>query len=216
MKPSLADSVADVLNFLPCRTPVQWLEQAARHIPTLLIDHANCEKKAAGTALSLMYRYVDKPVLLERMSPLAREELRHFEQVHRIMRDRGVQYVHLTPSRYAAGLRKVVSPNEPQRLIDTLLTGAIVEARSCERFLGLVGILPADLGDFYANLLASEARHFRSYLALAREYAVDGVAAEMPQRLDLMLQVEAELICKPDSMFRFHSGPITQSTPAGH
>ena len=206
-----SDPVADVLEFLPCRTPRAWFEQALQNIPTLLIDHANCEKKAAGTALSLMYRYVDRPTLLQRLSRLAREELRHFEQVHRLMQSREVDYVHLSSSRYAAGLRNLVSRAEPQRLVDTLLTGAIVEARSCERFVGLVAILPADLSEFYAQLLDSEARHFRSYLSLARECAGAGVAAGsqgLTQRLDEMLEVEARLICEPDAAFRFHSGPV--------
>jgi len=226
------EPVADVLSFLPCRTPDRWFEQALQNIPTLLIDHANCEKKAAGTALSLMYRYVDRPRLLQRLSRLAREELRHFEQVHRLMQARGIDYVHVSSSRYVAGLRKLVDNSEPQRLVDTLLTGAIVEARSCERFLGLVAILPTDLGEFYAKLLDSEARHFRSYLNLARECALEGgggssgkspgessaassaaSAAALTQRLAGMLEVEASLVCEPDSEFRFHSGPLAQSTP---
>ena len=101
-------AIADVLDFLPCRTPHQWFEQALQNIPTLLIDHANCEKKAAGTALSLMYRYVDQPTLLQRLSRLAREELRHFEQVHRLMQARGVAYVHVSSSRYAGRLRQII------------------------------------------------------------------------------------------------------------
>lgn len=206
---AVADAVADVLEFLPCRTPGAWFEQAVQNIPTLLIDHANCEKKAAGTALSLMYRYVNRPALLQRLSRLAREELRHFEQVHRLMQSREVDYVHLSSSRYAAGLRKLVSHAEPQRLVDTLLTGAIVEARSCERFLGLVAILPADLGEFYAQLLDSEARHFRNYLGLARECAAG--SQSLTQRLDEMLEVEARLVCEPDTAFRFHSGPLQDS-----
>ncbi len=214
MIPAQGEPIGDVLGFLKCRTPAPWFEQALERIPTLLVDHANCEKKAAGTALSLMYRYVDKPLLLQRLSRLAREELRHFEQVHRVMQSSGVEYVHLTSSRYAAGLHKLVSHVEPQRLVDSLLIGAIVEARSCERFLGLVEILPAELSDFYAKLLSSEARHFRSYLKLARDCAADAAMDGLSLRLEAMLQVEAELTSAPDSTFRFHSGPLAQSTPA--
>lgn len=200
--------VADVLDFLPCRTPERWFEQALQNIPTLLVDHANCEKKAAGTALSLMFRYVGHSTLLQQLSRLAREELTHFEQVHRLMESRGVEYVQLSSSRYAAGLRKLVSNAEPQRLADTLLTGAIVEARSCERFLGLVAVLPTDLGQFYAKLLDAEARHFRSYLGLAKEHANETLVELLPERLAAMLEVEAHLICEPDTAFRFHSGPL--------
>ncbi|MGE0622518.1 MAG: tRNA-(ms[2]io[6]A)-hydroxylase [Pseudomonadales bacterium] len=196
--------VADVLAFLCCRTPGLWFEQAASHVDALLIDHANCEKKAAGNALSLLYRYVDKPELLHTLSRLAREELRHFEQVLAVMEKRGVAYVHLTPSRYAAGLRDLIRTSEPGRLIDTLLMGAVVEARSCERFHGLLGVLPEALAAFYGRLLASEARHFRGYLALARRYATE----PLDEPLQRMLERDAELVCRPDREFRFHSGPV--------
>ena len=207
---TMSDSslVADALEFLQCRTPEAWFAQALQHIPTLLIDHANCEKKAAGTALSLMFRYVERPALLQCLSRLAREELRHFEQVHQLMESRGIDYVHVSSSRYAGALRKLVSKEEPQRLLDTLLIAAIVEARSCERFLGLVAILPADLAQFYAKLLDSEARHFRSYLELANDCATQTLADARPARLAEFLEVEAQLVCEPDTAFRFHSGPL--------
>ena len=204
-----AEALSAVLEFLPCRTPPLWFEQAAERVPTLLIDHANCEKKAAGTALSLMYRYVDKRELLQRLSRLAREELRHFEQVHRVMQERDFDYVHLSSSRYAGALRAQVSGNEPQRLTDTLLVGAIVEARSCERFLGLVEVLPASLAGIYQRLLASEARHFVGYLELAQRYA----DRELEPRLQELLAVEQDLVCEPDTQFRFHSGPLAENTP---
>ncbi len=193
-----------VLRFLRCRSPGIWFDQAAEELPLLLIDHANCEKKAAGTALSLLYRYVDRPELLFRMSRLAREELRHFEQVHALIRARGIDYVHVTPSRYAASLMARVRRSEPFRLVDTLLVGAVVEARSCERFAGLVDVVPAALADLYAGLLASEARHFEHYLDLARRYAPEPVE----EKLDELLRADAELCTAPDREFRFHSGPV--------
>ena len=193
-----------VVDFLPCQTPDRWLEQAANNLPTLLIDHANCEKKAAGTALSLLYKYVDRAELLTRLSQLAREELRHFEQVLQVMKDRNIEYVHVSSSRYAGRLRQLVDSREPQRLVDTLLTGAIVEARSCERFWRLIDVLPDDLAAFYEQLLASEARHFQHYLDLAHTYATGSV----DERLNAMLMVEADLIQASDSALRFHSGPV--------
>lgn len=205
-----AQALLPVLDFLPCRTPQAWFDQAADRVPLLLIDHANCEKKAAGTALSLIYRYVDKGELLQRLSRLAREELRHFEQVHRAMADAGVEYVHMSSSRYAGALRAQVSTAEPQRLVDTLLVGAIVEARSAERFYGLAQSLPSPLAALYRRLLHSEARHFNAYLELAGRYAAGPVDA----RLDRLLAVEADLVQRPDEHFRFHSGPLAQSTQA--
>ena len=135
---------------------------------------------------------------------MAREELRHFEQVVELMDAQGVTYVHLPPSRYAGSLHQLISREEPQRLVDTLLVGAIVEARSCERFQRLSEVAPAPLNGFYARLLASEARHFRDYLKLAERYA----DAPLTPRLERFLAAEAALIAEPDPTFRFHSGPM--------
>lgn len=199
---TLRRQLAAIRAFLQCPTPAEWYAEAAGRLPELLVDHANCEKKAAGTALSLLYRYVDRPELLHRLSRLAREELRHFEQVLAAMRRHNVRYVHLSPSRYAAGLRALVRTREPHRLVDTLLVGAIVEARSCERFSGLIAVLPQDLAEFYGALLASEARHFKHYLELAELYAAESIDG----RLSVLLVEEARLIAEPDNQFRFHSG----------
>ena len=156
-----------VQDFLACATPDTWLESALDNLPILLIDHANCEKKAASTALNLMYRYVDKPELLQRMSKLAREELRHFEQVLAIMQARGIEYLQLSSARYAAGLRAPMRTSEPGKLVDVLIVGAFIEARSCERFARLAPLLDSELADFYQSLLRSESRHFLDYLKLA-------------------------------------------------
>lgn len=189
-------------DLLLCETPASWLNEAPHRLDLLLVDHANCEKKAAGAAMTLMYRYIDKPELMWRMSRLAREELRHFEQVLAIMQDRGIDYVHVSPARYAAGLRETVRTFEPARLVDILLVSAIVEARSCERFSRLVEVLDAELAAFYRSLLKSEARHANVYLEMARDLEGDDVDA----RLDHFLQIEQGLIESPDPEFRFHSG----------
>ena len=208
--------VDTVLAFLPARTPAAWLEQAPQHLHELLVDHANCEKKAAGTALSLLYRYTDRPVLLKALSRLAREELKHFEQVLAELARRGLDYPALSASRYAAGLRRLVRSHEPARLLDTLLCAAVVEARSCERFLGLVEVLEAPLADFYARLLASEARHFELYLDAARALATDAAArADLDGRLELLLAEDRQLITTPDRAFRFHSGPLAPAQCSG-
>ncbi|MBC7182930.1 MAG: tRNA-(ms[2]io[6]A)-hydroxylase [Marinobacter sp.] len=198
------DALQEIHDFLPCRTPQQWIDNALANQDLMLIDHAHCEKKAASTALSLMYRYVDNTELLNKMSRLAREELRHFEQVLAIMNKRGVDYCHLTPARYAAGLRQEVRSDDPGRLVDVLIVGAIIEARSCERFAALAPFLDETLAEFYTSLLRSEARHYRDYLSLAEQAAGGSVEA----RTSEFLVLEKALIEKPDTEFRFHSGPV--------
>jgi len=201
----MTNALQEIHDFLPCRTPAQWIDNALANQDLLLIDHAHCEKKAASTALSLMYRYLDNVDLLNKMSRLAREELRHFEQVLAIMQKRGVEYTHLSPARYAAGLRAEVRGEDPGRLVDILIVGAIIEARSCERFAALAPYLDEKLADFYNSLLKSEARHYQDYLHLA-EQAHGGPVDE---RVAEFLAIEKELIEAPDTEFRFHSGPLT-------
>ena len=199
----------NVNSFLKCETPQGWLDQVASALPTLLVDHANCEKKAASTALNLMYRYSDKAEMMLQLSKLAREELRHFEQVLTIMRKRGIDYAHLSPSRYAGGLREGVRKQEPGRLLDILVVCSIIEARSCERFEKLIPVLDAELADFYASLLKSEARHASLYWDLAREFSSESLT----ERLDFFMDAESKLICSEDDDFRFHSGvPRYQKT----
>ena len=148
---SLPD-LAAINDFLACDTPDRWLETALQHQPVMLIDHANCEKKAASTALNMIYRYVDKYDLLNKMSRLAREEMRHFEQVIAIMKKRGVDYIQLSSSRYASGMREGLRKHEPEKLIDSLIIGAFIEARSCERFAKIAPYLDDELKDFYKGL----------------------------------------------------------------
>lgn len=195
-------------QFLLCSTPDAWVSEALKHPELMLIDHANCEKKAAGTALNLMYRYVDNFDLLNKMSRLAREELRHFEQVIAIMQARGIEYVQITASRYAADLRKPVRTHEPERLIDTMIVGAVIEARSCERFEKLAPHLDEELEKFYTSLLKSEARHYQDYLGLAQEAAGDTCIQD---RIDLFLERDKSLVLSTDSEFRFHSGLVAEA-----
>lgn len=197
-----------VRAFLACATPEAWIAAAAQpeRLSLLLIDHANCEKKAAATAMSLMHRHVEQHTLLQKMSRLAREELRHFEQVTKIMKKRGIAYQPISASRYAAGLRELARNKDPGRLVDTLIIGALIEARSCERFAALAPYLDEELATFYSSLLKSEARHFEDYLRLAEGV---GSAAEVESRLTVLRAREAELVTSPDAEFRFHSGVPT-------
>ena len=200
-----ADMPGAIEAFFDTPTPDAWLDEAAERVPELLLDHANCELKAASTALGFLYRYPDRAELAQRMSRLAREELRHFEQVRSIMADMDVPFERLTASRYAGGLREAVRDDEPYKLLDMLLVGALIEARSCERFARLAPRLPDRLGRFYAGLLASEARHFEHYIAFAQSES--GLPQpEIENRLHELKTVEAKLVSDPDPQFRFHSG----------
>jgi len=195
--------LADIHDFLGCRTPQAWVEAALADLPTLLIDHKNCEFKAASTALSLIAKYPLHGDLMNMMSRLAREELVHHEQVLRLMKKRKIELRPLSAARYASALRKQVRSHEPVKLVDTLVVGAFIEARSCERFDALVPHLDEELGAFYHGLLKSEARHYQGYLKLAHQH---GDAADIAKVIERVRVAEAELIESPDTEFRFHSG----------
>ncbi|MFK3789853.1 MULTISPECIES: tRNA-(ms[2]io[6]A)-hydroxylase [Pseudomonas] len=190
-------------QFLGCRTPDAWVQAALADQENLLIDHKNCEFKAASTALSLIAKYHSHIDLINMMSRLAREELVHHEQVLRLMKKRKVELRQLSAGRYASGLRKVVRNHEPVKLVDTLVVGAFIEARSCERFEALVPHLDEELGKFYFGLLKSEARHYQGYLKLAYQY---GDADDIARVIDKVRAAEQELIESPDQELRFHSG----------
>jgi tRNA-(ms[2]io[6]A)-hydroxylase len=183
-------------------TPSAWFDVAAERWRELLVDHANCEKKAASTALGLIFAYAADMDLTERISRLAREELRHFEQVQKVMRELQVPFSRMSPARYAEGLRREVRRTEPERLLDLLLCGALIEARSCERFVGLAGRLPPALNRFYEGLAHAEQRHCSLYLKLASSRFPDAWQARLP----VLAALEAELATSPDPQFRFHSG----------
>ena len=194
----------EIYAFLPCHTPDRWVENAMENQTLMLIDHANCEKKAASTALSLINRYTENFELLNKMSRLVREEMRHFEQVVALMKRRNIRYSYLSASRYATGMRDQVRKSDPDKLVDVLIVGAFIEARSCERFFKLAPHLDSELKRFYVSLLTSEARHFQDYLTLAKGVA-DGQSID--DRIAEIAVIEQQLIERPDTEFRFHSGP---------
>jgi tRNA-(ms[2]io[6]A)-hydroxylase len=200
----MAESFAHPL--LRVATPEGWLEQARATRDVLLIDHANCEKKAASTALALMFAYAEDLELTDKMSRLAREELRHYEQVAKLMRSLNVAPQRLAPGRYAARMRRLVAKTEPQREVDLMVCGAFIEARSCERFAALGEAIGAPLGDLFQGLHGAEARHYRVYLDLARR-AARRAGVVLEARVEEFAALEAELITLPDPLFRFHSGP---------
>jgi tRNA 2-(methylsulfanyl)-N6-isopentenyladenosine37 hydroxylase len=189
-------------DILLAPTPDAWVQAAAGCWRELLNDHAQCEKKAASTALALMFTYPEDRPLASALSRLAREELRHFEQVQKLMIVFEVPFERQRPGRYAAGLRGELRTFDPGRKLDLLLAGALIEARSCERFRLLAPRLPGEVGGFYAQLAHSEARHFEQYLELAQE-----VAPQWRQRLRELAEHEARLATAPDAQLRLHSGP---------
>lgn len=199
---SVAEVLQEINEFLACPTPDAWVTAALDHQDILLIDHANCEKKAATTAMNLLYKHIDRDDLLKKMSQLAREELLHFEQVVNIMKERDISYRHVSSSRYAAALREAVRKGGVAELVDVLIVGAFIEARSCERFARLAPFLDDRLQKFYRSLLRSEGRHYQDYLMLAAQYA-DG---PIDQRVAEFRELERSLIESPDENFRFHSG----------
>lgn len=197
------EPIPEIDAFLGCRTPDAWVQAALADQETMLIDHKNCEFKAASTALSLIAKYNAHIDLINMMSRLAREELVHHEQVLRLMKRRRIPLRPVSAGRYASGLRRVARAHEPAKLVDTLVIGAFIEARSCERFAALVPHLDEELGKFYHGLLKSEARHYQGYLKLALQY---GDAEDIQRTVDKVREVEVELILSPDQEFRFHSG----------
>lgn len=191
-------------SILRAATPRAWVTAASADLPTLLVDHSNCEKKAASTAMALIFAYPEDRTLGVALSRLAREELKHFEQVERLMKKLAVPHVRMKPGRYASELRKLVRTHEPKRKLDLMIVHALIEARSCERFRLLSQHLPAEVRELYAQLERSEARHFEIYLQFAqREYE----AAEIAERLEIIATRESELATSPDAELRFHSGP---------
>jgi tRNA-(ms[2]io[6]A)-hydroxylase len=177
---------------LASQTPREWVARVEDRLDLLLLDHAHCEKKAASMAINLIFRYQRRPELARPLSELAREELEHFELMLSILEQRGIAYEVLDPSPYASELMRHVRPVEPDRLVDTLLACALIEARSCERMKLLSEHLAdPELRELYRSLLATEARHHRGYVQLAVDVA--GREATM-QRLRELAEAEAVIL----------------------
>lgn len=194
--------LAELIGFLPCETPAAWVEMALERQDILLINHAFLELCAARTALNLMFIYPDKADLQVKMSRLAREEMVHFEQVMKIMKKREIKYRGLKPARYAALMNTGIRKPSHERLADSLIVGAFIEARSCERFAKLTPHLDAELAKFYTSLLRSEARHYKDYLTLAQSYSKEPI----DERVAFFRDIEQKAILDEDDQFRFHSG----------
>ncbi len=181
----------------------RWWKQVENHIEEILIDHAHCEKKAAGCAMNLLFAYVDNHPLTTAMTEIVNEELEHFHMVLEILEKRSISFRKLKPSNYGRQLNDLVRKSEPERAVDRLLVAGLIEARSCERFdLLRKNVQDSELAEFYGGLFESEARHHTTYIKLAKTFASDLV---VKQRLDELAEKEAQIIATGDELPRMHS-----------
>jgi tRNA 2-(methylsulfanyl)-N6-isopentenyladenosine37 hydroxylase len=184
-------------------TAARWLARVEGHLDELLLDHAHCEKKAAGTAMNLLFAYVEQEELAREMAGIVVEELAHFRMVLDLLARRGVRFRRLRPGDYGARLTELIRKQEPHRAVDRLLVASLIEARSCERF-GLLrdGLADRELAAFYGGLFESEARHHATYVRLAKLFAPDQV---VEARLEELSVLEAEIIAAAAGPVRMHS-----------
>jgi tRNA-(ms[2]io[6]A)-hydroxylase len=188
---------------LHSETPGRWLRQVTAGLDELLIDHAHCEKKAAGVALSLLVAYADNVALAREMADIVKEELDHFRMVLDVLERRGIRFRGQRPSSYGERLSALVRRGEPGRVVDRLLVAALIEARSCERFGLLRDYLEdRELAAFFGGLFESEARHHSAYVRLAKTFLPpEAVQA----RLRELAEAEARIIAQGDDVPRMHS-----------
>lgn len=188
---------------LKSETSPRWLAQVDSSLDEILIDHAHCEKKAAGTAMNLIFHYVENQELCREMTHIVNEELEHFHLVLDLLARRGIRFRRLKPSSYGRELNDLVRKQEPERAVDRLLVAGLIEARSCERFHVLAEhIQDQELAEFYGSLFESEARHHTTYTRLAKDFAPEEFVLA---RLEELAAAEAAIIDRGESIPRMHS-----------
>ncbi len=184
-------------------TDSSWLAQVDAHLEEVLIDHAHCEKKAAGTALNLIFHYVEDIELCREMTVIVNEELEHFHMVIELLERRGIRFRRLRPSQYGNKLHALVRKTEPERAVDRLLVAGLIEARRCERFQALARhVDDSELAEFYRSLFESEARHHTTYTRLANHFAPEEV---VNRRLKELYDAEAAIMAQREPWARMHS-----------
>lgn len=186
-------------------TSERWFQQVDENLEDILIDHAHCEKKAAGSAMNLLFAYVDIEELVREMTVIVNEELEHFNMVLDLLPARGIEFCKQTPGCYGRKLHEHIRKYEPDRAVDRLLVASLIEARSCERFSLLkehIAERDAELSAFYGSLFESEARHHTTYVRLAKHFATE---SEVHARLSELADVEAQVIAEGDTLPRMHS-----------
>jgi tRNA-(ms[2]io[6]A)-hydroxylase len=181
----------------------RWLRMVDEHLNEILIDHAHCEKKAAGVALNLIFAYVDRVDFARALTEIVDEELAHFRMVLDLLERRGVRFRRLPPANYGKQLNELVRKQEPGKAIDRCLVAALIEARSCERFALLRDrVQDRELAEFYGSLFESEARHHATYVQFAQQF---GSPQQVHARLEELSAAEAEIIARGDTLPRMHS-----------
>jgi tRNA-(ms[2]io[6]A)-hydroxylase len=181
----------------------RWLKQVRMNLPEILIDHAHCEKKAAGCAMNLIFAYVDNYELCREMTEIVNEELEHFQRVLELLQRRGIRFRRQKPGTYGRMLNDLVRKDEPNRAVDRLLVASLIEARSCERFdLLRKHVDDSELAAFYHELFESEARHYTSYVRMAKMY---GREDKVMLRLHELADLEGEIISAGSPLPRMHS-----------
>ena len=188
---------------LQSASAARWFAQVDTSLDQILIDHAHCEKKAAGVAMNLLFSYVDNVALARAMTEIVNEELEHFRLVLDLLERRGIPFRKLSPSSYGQRLHELIRKDEPARAVDRLLVAGLIEARSCERFSLLADhVTDPELRDFYSSLFESEARHHSTYVRLACDFAAEEAVRE---RLHWLAAAEAAIIATGDPLPRMHS-----------
>lgn len=192
----------NMLN-LQSESSQRWLKMVEQNLDEILIDHAHCEKKAAGCAMNLIFAYVDNEELCRELSEIVNEELEHFIMVLDLLKKRGIPFRRQKPGSYGRQLNDLVRKSEPERAIDRLLVASLIEARSCERFdLLRRHVQDPELADFYDSLFESEARHHTTYVRMARYY---GSEETVRRRLEELSALETEIVNRGDPLPRMHS-----------
>lgn len=200
---TVSDSTIATINALVTPTREEWVTLAIANLDTILLDHSQCERKAAGVALNLIFRYPSSTKLVRMLTAIALEELEHFEQVNQWLERREIALAPLSPPPYGVGLKAQIRPTEPHRMLDSLLVSGLIEARSHERLGLLATHCPEpDLAKFYRGLMASEARHFGTYWILADTYFERSV---FTKRLEELAIVESQLLANLHPQPRIHS-----------
>lgn len=197
--------IPTTVDMLSLETPTaqRWLRQVDQHLDEILIDHAHCEKKAAGCAMNLLFAYVDRAELCRDLAEIVNEELEHFGMVLDLLQRRGIKFRKLRPSGYGKQLHELVRKFEPDRAVDRLLVAGLIEARSCERFdLLRKHVRDPELATFYASLFKSEARHHSTYVRLAKLFDRED---KVKSRLQELSGLESEIIARGDPLPRMHS-----------
>ena len=188
---------------LQSASAARWFAQVDTSLDQILIDHAHCEKKAAGVAMNLLFSYVDNVALARAMTEIVNEDLEHFRLVLDLLERRGIPFQKLTPSSYGQRLHELIRKEEPGRAVDRLLVAGLIEARSCERFSLLADhVADQELRDFYRGLFESEARHHSTYVRLACDFAAEDAVRE---RLHWLAAAEAAISATGDPLPRMHS-----------